>query len=155
MKSKYHLALKFFNETKNSDQLDICYKEIEVFLDTFGEFKFYIELDLRRLDPKLEAQMDYEERELLKNQDFLRIFNDYRLRSCEEVFTNNNNYNFELFRYALDKVFEEERKIKEKEDAKNKELNPSKGWSYGYIISIVFFLAIVGMIGLNYSSIIM
>lgn len=41
MKSKYILAVKFFTETKNEEQLDLSYKEIERFLDTYNEFIWY------------------------------------------------------------------------------------------------------------------
>jgi hypothetical protein len=41
MKNKYILAVKFFTETKNDEQLILSYKEIESFLDNFYTFKFF------------------------------------------------------------------------------------------------------------------
>jgi len=155
MKSKYHLALKFFTETKNEEQLKLCHKEIEPFFDKYNEFRLFIELDLRNLDPKLEAQLDHEEKELIKLKDFMIIFNDYRLRNCEDVFSN-YNYNFDLFKYALEKIFEEERKMKEEKEAEEnvgKNVSDTKGGlSYSYILSVVFFVSILGIILTNYSK---
>ncbi len=158
MKSKYHFALKFFNDTKNFEQLELCYKEIERFLDNFREFQFYIELNINKLDPKLEAQLDYEERRIIESEEFQVIFNDYRLRNCETTFSN-YNYNFELFKYALEKIFEDERKEKEKIEAKEKERlakeklnNPSKGYSFGFWVGIVFLTAMVILLGSNYNK---
>lgn len=42
MRSKYNLAIKFFTESKNEEQLELSYKEIENFMSTFEEFKFYL-----------------------------------------------------------------------------------------------------------------
>jgi hypothetical protein len=47
MKLKYDLAIKFFTETKNEDQLNIAYKEIENFLNVFHNFKFYFSFDAK------------------------------------------------------------------------------------------------------------
>lgn len=41
MENKYHLAIKFFTETKNEEQLNIAYKEIENFMQTYENFLFY------------------------------------------------------------------------------------------------------------------
>ena len=47
MKSKYSLAIKFFTESKNDEQLDLCYKEIEKFLTTFEIFKYFIKFSIK------------------------------------------------------------------------------------------------------------
>lgn len=49
MKSKYNLAIKFFTEAKNEEQLDLSYKEIEKFMTTFNKFKFYLNFSLLNL----------------------------------------------------------------------------------------------------------
>ena len=168
MKSKYYLAIKFFNDTKNYDQLDILYKEIELFLDNYSQYKFFIELDLINLDPKLEARLENEHndiKEMLNDELYLDFVNDYRFRACENIFSN-YNYNFELFKYALEKVFEDERNEeqerlnKEKEEAKNNvnsntNTNRSvwmnyKNKDYFYIFSIILF--IVTFISVGYLS---
>ena len=46
MKSKYNLAVKFFTETKNQEQLDLTYKEYEAFHETFEQFKFFYIVEL-------------------------------------------------------------------------------------------------------------
>jgi hypothetical protein len=49
MKSKYALAIKFFTESKNEEQLDLCYKEIEKFMTTYEKFKFFIKFSLQEI----------------------------------------------------------------------------------------------------------
>lgn len=50
MKSKYVLAVKFFTETKNEEQLNISYKEIHRFLDTYTEFIWFYSFDLKQIE---------------------------------------------------------------------------------------------------------
>lgn len=45
MKNKYSLAVKFFTESKNEEQLVLTYKEIESFMESFDNFKFYIKFN--------------------------------------------------------------------------------------------------------------
>lgn len=164
MKSKYHFALKFFTETKKFDQLDLLYKEVEAFLDNMNEFIFFVKLDLLNFDPKAEANMtstsynqisnlDYiipsEYLPLLENENFNLIFNDYRLRRSDDIFSN-YQYNFELFKYALEKVFGEEREKKEAEAKLNSNANNTKdGSNYMIWISAFFFIAILVVFGIN------
>jgi hypothetical protein len=62
MKSKYSLAIKFFTESKNEEQLDLCYKEIESFMDTFEEFKFFLRFTTARIPPQMQENLTEEER---------------------------------------------------------------------------------------------
>lgn len=49
---------------------------------------------------------------MIQHQDFLRIIQDYKYKSCEDIFSK-AKFNFKLFSYALDKVIEEEKMRKE------------------------------------------
>jgi hypothetical protein len=49
MKSKYALAIKFFTESKNEEQLDLSYKEIEKFMTTYEEFKFFFNFSIQEI----------------------------------------------------------------------------------------------------------
>lgn len=49
MKNKYVLAVKFFTECKNDEQLSLTYKEIESFLDNFTTFKFFYKFNTSEL----------------------------------------------------------------------------------------------------------
>lgn len=169
MKSKYHFALKFFNETKKFDQLDLLYKEVEAFLDNMSEFIFFIKLDLTDFNPKSNVSNENQVENpnliqnnvkqnfgipdeyipLLDNPDFVLIFNDYRLRRSEDIFSN-YQYNFELFKYALEKVFGEERQKKEEEAKLNSSMVTTKeGSNYMIWISAFFFIGILIVFGLN------
>jgi hypothetical protein len=62
MKSKYSLAIKFFTEAKNEEQLELCYKEIESFMDTFDEFKFFLRFSTTSIPPQMQENLTEEER---------------------------------------------------------------------------------------------
>lgn len=53
MKKKYAMAIKFFTETKNEEQLELSYKEIEQFMNNFSSFKLYYKLQTFSIDEKL------------------------------------------------------------------------------------------------------
>lgn len=52
MKKKYAMAVKFFTETKNEEQLEISYKEIEKFMNNFSTFKFFYKFQTFNIDEK-------------------------------------------------------------------------------------------------------
>jgi len=52
MKKKYAMAIKFFTETKNEEQLEISYKEIESFMANFSSFKFFYKFQTFNIDEK-------------------------------------------------------------------------------------------------------
>lgn len=162
MRSKYLFAVKFFTETKNEEQLKILYKEIEGFLDNYAEFKYFIELDCLSIDPKIESRLQNEYPEIyesLEDDLFQDFVNDYKFRACEETFSN-YKYNFELFKYALEKIFEDERKEREKEEMKKPKVSyfssfknlftgkDSSSWIF-IILTVVFFLSTAGYIGFS------
>lgn len=53
MENKYILALKFFSETKNEEQLEIAYNEIEAFMETYDNFLFYYFFEHSEIEPSL------------------------------------------------------------------------------------------------------
>ena len=129
MKQKYDLSIKFFTETKNEEQINIAYNEIERFLTVFYNFKFYFcfdPSDLGDYENILSEEDKYNKfnlRNKLKDENFLRLVNDYKLNTSSDIF-GNGNYNFELYRYALDKIMEEERKEKDEEEKRIYESQP-------------------------------
>jgi len=52
MKKKYAMAIKFFTETKNEEQLEISYKEIENFMNNYSSFKFFYKFQTFNIDEK-------------------------------------------------------------------------------------------------------
>lgn len=130
MRNKYFYAIKFFTETKNDGQMSILYKEIEVFLDLYSNFKYYAEFDVVNINPKalilLNNSSTSQENQsnpvsLLENEEYITILNDFKWRACDELFSNSNSsMNFELFKYACEKIFDDERKEREAEEEKEK-----------------------------------
>ena len=126
MKSKYNLAVKFFTETKNQEQLDLTYKEFEGFHEIFEQFKFFYKFKIESIDPKAINQLNEEEKKMLQDPNTSKIIERQRANICEYIFSH-GNYNLELYKYALDKIFEED-KIKEgkKKEEKSKNISEKK-----------------------------
>lgn len=53
MKHKYIMAIKFFSESKNEEQIDLSYKEVEKFLTNFREFKLFYKFETFTIDEKI------------------------------------------------------------------------------------------------------
>lgn len=47
------MAIKFFTETKNDEQLDLSYAEIEKFLTNFNQYKSFYKFETFCIDPKI------------------------------------------------------------------------------------------------------
>ena len=60
MKKKYVMAIKFFTETKNEEQLEISYKENESFMANFCAFKFFYKFQTFNIDEKTLARLPEE-----------------------------------------------------------------------------------------------
>jgi len=162
MKSKYNLAVKFFTETKNKEQLDLTYKEFEGFHETFEQFKYFYKFKIESIDPKVISQLNEEEKKMLQDPNTPKIIERQRANICEYIFSH-GKYNLELYKYALDKIFEEDRVKMEEERKKEEALRPKVSWSeylmkiskgnFGVYLSICFIVFTLGAIGLQiYSS---
>ena len=161
MKSKYNLAVKFFTETKNQEQLDLTYKEYEGFHETFEQFKFFYKFKIESIDPKVINQLNEEEKKMLEDPNITNLINRQRANICEYIF-GNGKFNLELYRYALDKVFGEYREQMEEKRKKEEALKPKVSWSeyllkisksnFGIYLSICFILFTIGAIGFQFYS---
>jgi len=127
MREKYTLAIKFFTESKNEEQLTISYKEIESFLDNFFTFRFYFRFSPNNLNPEIVELLDEDEKNVIKEEEIIKLVDEFKYKLCEDTFSE-GNYNFQLFQYALEKVFEEERKVREEEERIIEESKPKVSW---------------------------
>ena len=161
MKSKYNLAVKFFTETKNQEQLDLTYKEYEAFHETFEQFKFFYKFKIESIDPKAYNQLTEEEKKMLSDPNNPKFIERQKANICDYIFSN-GKFNLELYKYALDKVFEEYRQQIEEEKKKEEALRPKVSWSeyllkiskgnFGIYLSICFILFTIGAIGFQFYS---
>ena len=161
MKSKYNLAVKFFTETKNQEQLDLTYKEYEAFHETFEQFKFFYKFKIESIDPKALNQLSEEEQKMLQDPNNLKSIQHQKANICDYIF-GNGKFNLELYKYALDKVFEEYRLKMEEERKKEEAMRPKVSWSeylmkiskgnFGIYLSICFILFTIGAIGFQFYS---
>jgi hypothetical protein len=142
IKKKYILAVKFFTETKNQAQLDLTYKEYESFYDVFNRFKSYYKFSINKIDKKVIEQLnDIEKKKLydIKNQ---KLIEKNKICICEHIFIH-GNYNVELYKYVVDKIFKEEKTKKMKEKKFNLLqyiLNLSKGKYFIMKVSFCFII---------------
>ncbi len=64
---------------------------------------------------------------MLEDDTLLKLIDEFKFNICEDVF-GDGNFNFELFQYALEKIFEEERKEQEEEEKRLEESRPKVSW---------------------------
>lgn len=86
----------------------------------------------------------------------IKLIDEYKFKICEDIF-GEGNYNFELFQYALEKIFEEDRKIREEEERLEEEKNPKISWlqsvknsKFAKYLSGGLVLFSIGTIGFQY-----
>ena len=143
IKKKYTLAVKFFTETKNQSQLDLTYKEYESFYETFYMFKKFYKFSVNSIEKKVIEQLNDKEKKNLFDINNIQLIEKNKKCICNYIFTN-GNYNAELYKYVVDKLFEEEKNKKEENKSKfyllQHILNLSKGKYFMFKISLCFII---------------
>ena len=124
MKLKYKVAVKFYTETKNEEQLNYAFKEIESFTEIYNNFKWYYKFNLENIKNKngyliiedldLESEIDMELYKGYKS-DFVNFLDRYKLKIADSIFQQ-GSFNMDLVKYAIDKVLKKEKKINEEID---------------------------------------
>ena len=146
IKKKYILAFKFFTESKNYPQLNLTYKEYEVFYDIYQKFKFFYKFSSTSiLNDKIINNLSPSEKRNLKDSNSKKLIEKNKMNICEYIFMN-GNYNNELYKYAVDKIFEEEKNKNEKDSKLNsikKDINYSKRKCFVIKSSIGFLVLIL------------
>jgi len=170
MKLKYKVAVKFFTETKNQEQLNYAYKEIESFTENFNKFKWYYKFNTERIKNKYglnifeESQIDPKIETLLQNKEseFVRFLHRYKLKVADNIFQR-GNYNIDLVKYAIEKVIKKEKQTHDEGIDINTILNSDLGSpnhqlnineqtssNVSLLISLVFVLLSIGLIFMHY-----
>lgn len=62
MKNKYKLAIKFYTETRNEEQLQIAYKEIDKFYEIYYLYKYYYTFSPKRINKQIFPMLSEEEK---------------------------------------------------------------------------------------------
>jgi len=62
MKKKYVLAIKFFTESKNEEQLNLSYDEIEKFMPTYDTFKFYFQFNISKIPTQIKEKLNEDDK---------------------------------------------------------------------------------------------
>ena len=146
IKKKYILAFKFFTESKNYLQLNLTYKEYEEFYNIYQKFKFFYKFSSTSLlNDKILHNLTPHEKKILNDSNSKILINKNKMNICEHIFMN-GNYNNELYKYAVDKIFEEEKNKNEKDNKLNsikKDINYSKRKCFVIKSSIGFLVLIL------------
>ena len=151
IKNKYILAFKFFTETKNYTQLDLTYKEYETFYGIYNKFKFFYKFSPNSINETILKYLTENEKKILFNSNNNKLVEKNRMNICEYIFMN-GHYNNELYKYAVDKIFEEEKNQNDKDDKSieiKKEINSKKKKNFVIKSSICFIILILVSIGLQ------
>ena len=151
IKKKYVLAFKFFTETKNYPQLDLTYKEYESFYDIYTKFKFFYKFNPSSIDNTILQYLNEKEKNVLFDSNNNKLIEKNKINICEYIFMN-SNYNKELYKYAVDKIFKQEKNQNDKDikssKAKN-EINNTNKKCYIVKTSICSIILIIVSVGLQ------
>ena len=151
IKKKYVLAFKFFTETKNYIQLDLTYKEYESFYDIYNKFKFFYKFNPSKMNEKILHHLNENEKNILFDVNNKTLIEKNKKNICEYIFSN-SNYNKELYKYAVDKILEEEKTQNEKDIKSSKiknEINDKNKKCFVIKTSICSFILIFVSVGLQ------
>ena len=115
IKKKYNLAVKFFTETKNKDQLDLTYKEYEALYEVYNQFKYFYKFSINSVEKKVLENLNDNEKRKLFDEKNKKMIERNKKCICEYIFAH-GNYNVELYKYVVEKIFKEEKDKKEIEN---------------------------------------
>jgi len=102
---------------------------------------------------------------LLNNEDIVKLIESYKYRMSEDIFSN-GEYNYELFKYAIERILDSEQKEKDEKDnnspelklkkqineekKKEKNLEANKGNIVSLLLSFLIMLFSMLLIGCHY-----
>jgi len=69
----------------------------------------------------------FNSRIMISDYTLIKLIDEFKFKICEDEF-GSGDFNFELFQYSLDKIFEEERKIEEQEEIRIEQSKPKVSW---------------------------
>lgn len=99
MKTKYDLAIKYYSETGNFEQINLAYNELELFNQTYESFFYYLKLDNKTLESliknsyKILEESNIESK--VKPQKNLYTEKDKNLSSSSKNIYDNNNKEYQ------------------------------------------------------------
>jgi hypothetical protein len=124
MKLKYKIAVKYYTETSNQEQLNFAYKEIESFIENYYNFKWYYKFNLQKINNDFnfysidELDVDPDIEKLLRKgvySEFANFVDRYKYKTADSIFQS-GNYNLDLVKYAIEKVIQKQKENNNKID---------------------------------------
>ena len=93
---------------------------------------------------------------MFEDVDFIKLIDQFKFKVCEDTF-GDGDFNFELFQYSMEKIFEEERKQQEEEEKLSQVNKPRitfydsvKNSSFLKYFSGALVVASIGTMGVHY-----
>jgi len=151
IKKKYADCMEFFRDTDDNKQVLLTVNEFNKFSKTsYQKMMKYYKFNPSNLEPQLLKVLPEEIRELLKDEAIVQEINNLKVKEALMLF-GEGFINFDLFKYATELIFKEEKKKKKALEKKQKEMtrakdkNPSVSYTkmaiYGFLVSIVIYVA--------------
>jgi hypothetical protein len=113
MKQKYKIALKYYTETNNDQQLKIASNEIENFTESYVNFKWYFKFSIvKHLNPSnitLDKELS-EFNKFLSDNEFIKYIGYFKYKHADMMFQQ-GNFNLDLIKYAIEKVLKKENEV--------------------------------------------
>jgi hypothetical protein len=150
VKKKYADCMEFFRDTDDNKQVLLTVNEFNKFSKTsYQKMMKYYKFNPSNLEPQLLEALSEETRELLKDENIVHEINNLKVKEALMLF-GEGFINFELFKYATELIFKEEKKRKKALEKKQKDMaglkdkNPSISYTkmavYGFVVSILIYV---------------
>lgn len=150
VKRKYADCMEFFRDTDDNKQVLLTVKDFTEFSRTsYQKMMRYFKFDPAAIEPQLLQELPVETKLLLNDEAIQKEINIIKVREALMLF-GEGHINYELFKYATELVFKEERKRKKAIEKRQKELAGMKNKNattsygkmaiYGVIVSIFIYV---------------
>ena len=133
MRTTFFSTVKFYQEKligveeKNFKEFEEFLVDYDKFFDFYGEYCFYMNLQIFNLDKDTLAKLDDNDRVTIKkmktNETMNILFKDFRLKKAQEIY-DDMDWNMTIWKHCFGIVNEREKKLKEERRLKQKENEP-------------------------------
>lgn len=150
IKEKYADCMEFFRDTDDNKQVLLTVEEFNKFSKTsYQKMMKYYNFNPANIEPQLLEVLPEETKELLNDEAIVQEINSLKVKEALMLF-GEGFINFDLFKYATELVFKEEKKRKKALEKKQKEMGglkhktPSTSYGkmavYGFVVSILMYV---------------
>ena len=134
MRTTFFSTVKFYQEKligaedKSFNDFENFLVDYDKFFDFYGEYCFYMNLQILNLDKDTLLKLDDNDKDTIKkmkkNETMNILFKDFRLKKAQEIY-DDMDWNMTIWKHCFEIVNEREKKLKEERRLKQKENEPS------------------------------